>query len=250
MQLLHCQCIDHWKEWRVKVFRSMCSPHFTLTEDVENHKKISLLFIFVKISVPFISTATRDQDVSFTFWNTIIKMPSSNTDLAETMPPTEILTSLASGHFPSSLIVKAELTALPRELLSSNCITTVLKRDERPLLLISPHDDRRGRTQAISRHTHTHKSQHNVSPCLHFIFSWDFFFSFTTRAKDAFVAVLQFLSYLRTGQMNIQSAKEQNNCYLLQNMNSYDFLSRTNIGKRVVGLIGKKITELMYPEHT
>lgn len=71
------------------------------------------------------------------------------------MPPTEMLTSLASGQFPSTLIVKAELTVLPRELLSLNCITTILKRDEGPLLLISPYDDRRGRTQAISRHTHT-----------------------------------------------------------------------------------------------
>lgn len=156
MQLLRCQCIDHQKEWRVKVFRSMCLPHSTLFEDEENYKLISLLlFIFVRISLAFISTATRDQDVSFTFWNTIIKMPSSNTDLAETMPPTEILTSLASGHFPLSLIVKVELTVLPRELLSSNCVTIALKRDEGPLPLISPYDDRRGRTQAISRHTHT-----------------------------------------------------------------------------------------------
>lgn len=46
----------------------------------------------------------------------------------EMMPPTKILIYLALGHFPSSIIVKAELAVLPRELLSLNCISIVLKR--------------------------------------------------------------------------------------------------------------------------
>lgn len=43
-------------------------------------------------------------------------MPSSSTDIVERMPPTKILISLALEYFSSSLIVKTELTVLPREL--------------------------------------------------------------------------------------------------------------------------------------
>lgn len=70
-------------------------------------------------------------------------MPSSNTDLVERMAPTKILISLALGYFSSSLIVKIELTVLPRELLSLNHIATVLKREERPLPHISSYTRRR-----------------------------------------------------------------------------------------------------------
>lgn len=98
-------------------------------------------------------------------------MPCSNTDLAERMSLTKILTSLASGHFLSSLIVKAELTVLPRELLglfSKRGI--VLKRDEGPFPLISPYDARLG-GEEHKLFPDIKKPQDNVRLCHPYIFS-------------------------------------------------------------------------------